>query len=403
MDDDLRRYFNYFVLLIIAFFPWINYILRRFHIPGSTIWDDIFILSIFVLSIAFHRKRFFTLFKNITVIWGILFAIITLFSFYINNYMFIAFVHEFRLFFEPFLLFLIILLLTPIDEVEFYIKCLILSSFLLAIVGIYQYIIKVPSSALWVDKELERASIYTRAFSIVGSPNVLAAYLEIALPLSLIFIIKKKGIISKLIYSVAFTGTLFGLLVTFGRAAWLSSSFSIFAGFMGYNPLIGTTFIIISVIIAVFIPVFRLRITTLFSKEYSNKSLNFGGRLFRWKQGILNASNHPWIGSGLGTFGGSASQKYGYFAGISMDSVYIKTLAETGWLGLTAFVLWVSWEVGQLFYKYYTKRNITILFIAVSLFSILLNMFTENLFDTWGISINFWGLLAIGEILSNEK
>jgi len=376
--------------------------MRRFHIPGSTVWDDIFILAVFVLAVTFNWKRFLSLLQNIIVIWGILFAVVALFSFYVNNYMLFAFVHEFRLFFEPFLLFLIILLLIPIDKIKFYIKSLILSSFLLAMVGIYQYIAKIPSSALWVDKELERASIYTRAFSIVGSPNVLAAYLEIALPLSLIFIIKKKKIVHKLIYSVAFVGILVGLFVTFSRAAWLSSSFSLFIGFMSYSPLVGITFIILGIAIIVFIPVFKLRITTLFSEEYLDKSLNLGGRLFRWKQGMLNVSNHPWLGSGLGTFGGSASQKYGYFAGVSMDSVYIKTLAETGWLGLIAFVLWVSWGVGELFYRYYTRKNITILFIAVSLFSILLNMFTENLFDTWGISINFWTLLAIGQILGDE-
>jgi len=42
----------------------------------------------------------------------------------------------------------------------------------------------------------------------------------------------------------------------------------------------------------------------------------------------MNGFEHPLLGTGLGTFGGSAAQKYGYFAYTSMDSVYINVLQK---------------------------------------------------------------------------
>ena len=393
-----KKYFNYFLLGVVAFFPWVNYFVRKFHLPFSNSWDDAFIFFVFVISLVIGAKNIKKLFSNPTFLFGLLFLSVTLFSFYFNNYFLVAYSHEARLFFEPFLIFVALMLIEPEkEEVHFFLKSIIVSYSFLALYGLYQYVKKVPTPPQWVDKDLEKSFIKTRAFSIIGSPNVLGAHLEVALPLPLIYIIKEKSRIKKVLWSIPFLIIGGGLLATFARAAWLSSAFSLFASALWISPLLGVIFIIFAGILFVFISPLRIRILSLFSSLYIQKSAQDRGRIFRWTYGVLNASDHPLLGSGFGTYGGSASQAYGFFAGQSMDSVYIKTLAETGWLGILTFIPWVSLGVGVILTRFMEEKKPLFLFIGAGLVAFLLNMFTENLLNnTAGIAYVFWALIAVG-------
>ncbi len=395
-----KKYFNYFFFGVVAFFPWINYLVRKFNLPFSNSWDDAFVFLVFIISLVVGAKNIKKLFSNPTFLFGLLFLSVTLFSFYFNNYFLVAYIHEARLFFEPFLIFVALMLIEPEKkEVHFFLKSIIVSYSFLALYGLYQYVKKVPTPPQWVDKDLEKSFIKTRAFSIVGSPNVLGAHLEIALPLPFIYIIKEKSTIKKVLWSVLFLIMGGGLLVTFARAAWLSSAFSLFTSALWLSPLLGFGFIVVAGLLVATVSPLRIRILSLFSSLYIQKSSQDRGRIFRWKYGILNASDHPLLGSGFGTYGGSASQRYGFFAGQSMDSVYIKTLAETGWLGILSFIPWVAWGIGTILTRFREERNPMFLFIGAGLVAFLLNMFTENLLNnTAGIAYTFWALTAVGII-----
>lgn len=398
----LKKYLNFFVLGVIAFFPWINYLVRKFNVPFSNYWDDAFIISAFVVSLLVGAKSIKKLINYPTFIFSLLFLSVTLFSFYLNTYFFVAYIHEARLFFEPFLVFIALILLAPDkEEVNYFIKSVIVSYSLLALYGLYQYVKKVPTPPQWVDKDLESSFIKTRAFSIIGSPNVLGAYLELALPLPLIYIIKEKSYIRKALWTILFLVLGGGLLVTFARAAWLASAFSLFASALWISPTLGFVFAFFTVLLVLLVSPLRIRVLSLFSSLYIQKSSQDRGRIFLWKYGILNASDHPILGTGLGTYGGSASQAYGFFAGQSMDSVYIKTLAETGWLGIISFIPWVAWGVGSILQRFLKEKNTIFLFIAAGLVAFLLNMFTENLMNTWGVSTAFWALTVVG-LVYNE-
>jgi len=398
----VKKYFNYFALGVIAFFPWVNYFVRKFHLPLSNSWDDAFIILVFIVSLGLGFRNIRKLFTNPTFMFGLLFLSVTLFSFYFNNYFLVAYIHEARLFFEPFLIFIALLLMEPDkDEINFFLKSIIVSYSLLALYGLYQYVKKVPTPPQWVDKDLESSVIKTRAFSIIGSPNVLGAYLELALPLPLIYIIKDKSYIRKVLWSILFLILGGGLLVTFARAAWLASAFSLFASALWISPALGIAFVVFAVLLVLLLSPLRIRVLSLFSSLYIQKSSQDRGRIFRWKYGILNASDHPLLGTGLGTYGGSASQAYGFFAGQSMDSVYIKTLAETGWLGILSFIPWVAWGIGVILARFRDEKNLIFLFIGAGLVAFLLNMFTENLLNTWGVSTAFWALTVAG-LVYNE-
>jgi putative inorganic carbon (HCO3(-)) transporter len=398
--ERLRKYSSFLIFFVLAFFPIIDYGWRRYKLPFSTIWDDLFLIAALIIALIIGFKKIRTLFNYPTFIFALLFATVSLLSFTVNTYLFIAFAHQFRLFFEPFVIFIIIVLLKPEkEEIKFYLKSLVFTMVFLALIGIYQYVKKVPTPVQWVDKSLEASSIYTRAFSIVGSPNILAAYLQFGVIISLFFLFTEEKFLTRLICAFAFFITGGGLLLTFSRGGWFAAAGSLFIGFLLFSPLLGIIAIATSGIVIGIVPVLRLRIISLLSSSYLQKSAN-NGRLFRWKNGVLNASYHPWLGSGLGTYGGSAGQKYGYFASTSMDSVYLNVFAETGWLGIVTFALWVSFGIGRILNKYLSKKNLIYLFIIIALLSTLIHMFVENIFDAWGIALNFWALTAIGEVFN---
>lgn len=397
--DTINSYLRKVFLFIFAFYPWVNYFLKKVPKLGS-VWDDLLIFAFVLFSILLGYRRLKELLNLPTVLFSILFATVSIFSFVFNNYLFLAFQHQLRLFLEPFIVFIGIYLINPTkNEVEFYLKNLAISTALLGFHGIYQYIVKVPTPSMWVDKELERSSIYTRAFSVVNSPNVLAGYLEIGLPVAVYLVWEKQNSLKKAFYSVLTLGIVFGLFLTFSRGGWIGGFSSLFLAFVVVSPVVGIGLILLLGITLFAVPILRLRVLSLIDPSYIQKSLEAGGRLFRWKYGVNNGFEHPLFGTGLGTFGGSAAQKYGYFSYTSMDSVYINVFAETGFLGIVSFLLWVFYGFVNYFVKFLDRRKFIYLFLGASLFAILVHMFVENLFNVWGLTSNFWIISALSEVI----
>ena len=188
VNSAIRRVF----LLLIAFYPWVNVVLRK--VPGlANVWDDLLILLFLAYAVVVCGKRIRQLVYLPSFAFALLFASVSMVGFVLNDYMFLAFSDQFRLFLEPFAIFIAVYLIKPEKrEIDFYLKSFVLSSVFLALHGIYQYIVKVPTPAAWVDADLEATAIYTRAFSVVDSPNRLASYLILALPISLIYLFDAK-------------------------------------------------------------------------------------------------------------------------------------------------------------------------------------------------------------------
>ena len=397
--DELNSFVRKAFLFLIALYPWINYVARRVPLLG-TVFDDLLVITFLVYALIVGRNRVVKIFESPTVLFAMLFVAVSLFSFFFNDYLFLAFQHQFRLFIEPFLVFISVVLVAPTkSDIEFYLKSLVFSTVLLALHGVYQYVTKVPTPAQWVDKALEGSTIYTRAFSVVGSPNVLAGYLEIGLPVAIYYVFEHKDYLKKIFYGFVSIVIIAGLFLTFSRGGWIGAFGSLFVGFVAFSPIIGIALIVFAGLAVFLVPVLRVRIFSLISPSYIDKSLNSGGRLFRWKYGLMNGFEHPLLGTGLGTFGGSAAQKYGYFAYTSMDSVYINVFAETGFLGIITFILWVSSSFSNFAARFFKERKTIFLFLGVALLALLIHIFVENLFNVWGITMNFWIISALSEVI----
>ncbi len=395
-----RRLAAQWFLLIVAYYPLLNWLIRKADLPFSTLWEEVVLGGFLVAALITSHRKLIPLLSSPVVVTALLFAAAALFGFALNSYYIGAFVHEARLAFEPFMAFVILWLLVDDHSAEllrWVVPHLIVAASIVAAIGVYQYIRKVPIPAQWLDKDTESGIISTRAFSLFGSPNVLAGYLEMILPLGLYASVAESRPLRRaglLLCSVVLGS---GLLLTLTRAAWLSTAGAFFVGLFLLHPWLGAGFAAAAGVLVMAVPTFRLRMTTLLSPEYVDKSNNLG-RLFRWRQAFVNVMGHPLLGSGLGSFGGSAAQKYGYFTGISMDSVWIRVLAETGILGFASYLAWFASAFASVAVRFFRTRDRLWLFTSIGLLALLVNLFTDNLLDSWAISLLVWTLFALGAI-----
>jgi len=387
-------------LLLVAYYPLVNWMIRKANLPLATLWEEIMLLVFLAFAVATSWRKIGRLITSPVVLTALLFGAATLLGYAANTYYIGAYIHEARLAFEPFMAFVILWLLVDGDAAGLLRETaphLVASATLVAFIGVYQYVRKVPVPAQWLDKATETGVISTRAFSLFGSPNVLAAYLETIIPLGVYVALVRTRWYERAIAvgCVLVMGS--GFLLTLTRAAWLSAAGSYFVGLLILNPALAGVFAAAGTGILIVVPTFRLRMTNLLSSTYIDKSNNLG-RLFRWRQAFVNLIDHPLLGSGLGTFGGSAAQKYGYFTGISMDSVWIRVLAETGMVGFALYISWLSSAFACVATRFFRSKDKLWLFASVGLLALLVNLFTDNLLDSWAISFVMWSLFALGAV-----
>ncbi len=287
---------------------------------------------------------------------------------------------------------------------------------LLGLHGIYQYIIAVPIPAGWVSRT--EMGVRTRVFSLTGSPNILGSLMVLIAPMVASMIYYSKRLWAKLFFT-AMTGAMcLCLLFTFSRGAWVGMVVAVvlFALFMDRRLLAIMGAGLASALI--FLPSIASRLTYLFTSDYAEASA-VGGRTLRWETGrLLLMENNPWLGFGLGRFGGAVAmnnkileetEEFSYFY---MDNYYLKTMVEMGYIGIAFFLLllgallvWGLRAVYQSGEKYQIGKDPLLRFVgndkamAVGILSglscVLAHCYFENIFEYPYIIPYFWGLAAL--------
>ena len=288
---------------------------------------------------------------------------------------------------------------------------------LLALHGIYQFIVAVPIPSSWVTST--ESSVRTRVFSITGSPNIFGSLLLMAAPCaaSMVYYFRSGW---KKFAALCVTGCIcLSILFTFSRGSWVGLIVAIilFSLFLD-KRLIGLMGIAMAGVLAL-VPSITSRLTYLFTNEYKTASA-VGGRALRWTVGKeLLYENSKWLGFGLGRFGGAVAMNnqvlekaYG-FEYFYMDNYYLKTLVEMGYIGiifyiaaLIAFVIMALRAIracgeGRVYGLYddaLTRNNGSLKCLAAGLFAgmtgVLVHCYFENIFEEPYMMAYFWGLAA---------
>ena len=104
---------------------------------------------------------------------------------------------------------------------------LVFSATLVALYGLFQYIVGVEMEAAWLDVE-NNPDIRTRIYSVFHNPNILAEYLIMTIPLSVSLFWHSKRIHKKIIFLGTTLIMSLALVLTLSRGGWLGFAFSAF-------------------------------------------------------------------------------------------------------------------------------------------------------------------------------
>ena len=299
----------------------------------------------------------------------------------------------------------------------------------MALHGIAQFILAVPIPDSWTTNS--EAAVRTRAFSITGSPNILGAYLVLSAPLLAGFAYQLEKLWAKLLCFCGIGAVMLCLLATYSKGAWVGMVVAVLVfALLLDRRLLGILAAGVSAVM--FVPSIATRILFLFTDEYATASA-IGGRSLRWEIGLSLLEESPWLGFGLGRFGGAVAMQNQYleitedFYYFYMDNYYLKIAVEMGYIGIAVFAfLMVSLLVaglkavmrakahkvtntrrdGSVKSHHYTGGTKPMMAgILAGLAGVAAHCFFENIFEEPYMMALFWGLaaaLAVGDRLKKE-
>ncbi|WP_250277925.1 O-antigen ligase family protein [[Clostridium] colinum] len=391
----------------LCLYPFIDFILRSFAPSIASIWDELLFIAMFLIwGYKYLRYRDQEGFKQTPLdLLVILFLIAMIVVLILNSPDYKISLEGFRAVVQYILwYFVIIQLLKDTNGAKRLCLIFVIVVSLMAIHGVYQYIIGVEMPAGWVDSK--EAGVRTRVFSILTSPNILGSLMTLALPLTLSFGAISKNNKTKALFYILALMMVACLIFTFSRGAWIGFGVAILAYVFLKDKRLLIPVIILGLLAIVLVPGIANRITYMLSPEYIESSLR-GGRLVRWLTGLQILKGTPLFGVGLGHFGGAVAinNNLSYLVGTEMvetfymDNYYLKTAVETGLFGLFAFVILMY----QIIINSIRTIRITTdkiskeleIGIFAGLFGVIVHNFVENVFEVPMMTSCFWLLVAV--------
>ena len=276
---------------------------------------------------------------------------------------------------------------------------LLWTTVLISFHGIYQYVVGVEIPTSWYDSRFE-TSVTTRVFSIIGSPNILGSLLVLMIPINLAFVINEQRWVKKLLYFGGLLAMILCLVFTLSRGAWLAFALAalIYAIIKDKRLLIPLA--VGGAIIMLAVPQIGDRIAYMLSPQYMESSAR-GGRIARWTMAIEAIKANPWFGEGIGRFGGATAMRH-IPGSLYTDNFYLKTLAEMGIVGFTAFIYLLyrgCIEAARVLRQLKEGQDRELFNLGVGIFTGLIGVLAhngvENVFEVPMMSSYFWLLLAM--------
>jgi O-antigen ligase len=288
------------------------------------------------------------------------------------------------------------------DQARALVNWLVALGTLVALHGVYQYIIGVPIPETWVDST---ETVRTRVFSIVGSPNVLGSFLVLLIPVTVSQLLSARGRAQKYLYTLCLAPMALSLIFTFSRGAWLAM-----VGALTIYGLIYNWRILLALAAAAYtapklVPAIGSRIGYMLSPAYLLSSAR-AGRVARWNAAINKVKNNPLTGEGFGRFGGAVAARH-IPSSNYVDNFYLKTAAESGLIGIAALA-WLLLSGVRCALNTYRRLNDPYLKglaggLIAGLLGVLLHNGVENIFEVPMMTTYFWLLLGMTAALPHLK
>ena len=371
----------------------------------ASIWDEVFLLgsaAYLILDLIFavkaRKPRVSPLDMPIISFLGAGLALMFIVSPFFN----IA-VAGYRATVQYILWFFVVLRLVQ-EEKDVVIVCCIFTvmTTLIALHGIYQYIVAVPIPDSWTTST--EYGIRTRVFSIFGSPNIMGDFMALMAPITASLAYYFKDYRLKVVMWGCVVLMCFACLFTLSRGAWFALAIAVFIfGLINDKKIL--VLCAFAILIALNIPAVSSRIDFLFTDDFKFASQS-GGRAGRKALALLYLTffSNPWFGFGLGMFGGAVAMQYKPYLWISycyVDNYYLKIMTEMGYIGISVFVLTLVCMLYNCLRSITRckKRKEPLGYIAGGMFSglcgVLVHCYFENIFEEPYMMAYFWGIVAL--------
>ena len=390
---------------LLAMYAFIDYLLRKYVVNISSIWDELFfvaMLCVWVYKGVRYRQEEGCKQSPMDVCLWIFVGIYTILLLFSPNLS--ISLEGFRAIIQYMLWYFVVLqLLKDKKSMRTLLLVLIGVVGIMAIHGVYQFVVGVEMPATWVESS---ESVRTRVYSILSSPNIFGSLNVLVFPICFSFAVIAKQIREKIFFGVLTIFMLASLAFTYSRGAWIGAVCAIGVYVMLKNRRLIVPTIIAGLCVLIFIPSIRNRFLFMFSMDYLSSSMK-GGRLIRWLTALDILKEHPLTGLGLGQFGGAVAMnnelttivKGQEISTFYMDNYYLKIAVEAGILGLVAFV-WLMYQVIAISFKTIgITRDIKMkemeMGILAGLSGVICHNFVENVFEVPLMTTLFWMLVAI--------
>lgn len=393
---------------LIPFFVILDFVIKEFSSGFMGLWDEalLLFLTIVIIQKRFREKKWFFHFTSLIyplVAFAILGILSAAFSPYVSLGQSIDGLRS--VIQSAWLFFILINADFNRNTLRLSLWLLLISSCVVSLYGLYQYIVGVPIPPKWVDKDLEMGM--KRAFSFLGSPNAFAGYSLLVTPIALGFFFQKKITPGKKIGFMLITLCLVGgLLSTLTRAAWLAfiPAMILFGIFIKQTKWM-VSLVVLMIGLMALSPSVQKRFTNFFTDQYQKKS-EIGGRTYRWDLAWSLVEDRPLLGRGPASYGGASAYRAQAFSGLYVDNYYLEILSNYGFLGFIAF-LWLILEIlrniGVFARKSYPEDQPVQYGILAGIIGFLLHNLAENLWEVVPLSIIFWFVIGISKSLAESN
>lgn len=332
------------LLCVVALFAPIDWILRT--VPGLTavagIWDDFFLIFalLWVLLRRASTKKPLPSRANLMDVYlafyllaGAVLLLFTVSNLGVN-------IEGYRASMEFMLMFFVVTrLLRDEKDFRFLYTAMLAVAFLIALHGIWQFVVGAPIPSNWVDGAEE--SVRTRVYSIFNNPNVMGAYMALFAPMAIGAAYASEDTATKVFYWFCGICMCFACLFTMSRGAWLALAIAAVVFSIAVDRKL-FFLLLAGGIASCFLPFVRSRIGYLFTTEFALSNAR-GGRSVRWEtaMGYLDQYDSWTLGLGYGIYGGAVAENNQFrpeLVYMYVDNYYIKILVENGIIGLGALL-----------------------------------------------------------------
>ena len=270
----------------------------------------------------------------------------------------------------------------------------------IALHGIYQYIVAAPIPEHWTDHA--ETAVRTRVYSIFGSPNIMGDFMVLFAPMTVGLAYSVKNKIGKLVLWGAAACMCLSCLFTMSRGAWVAMAVAVLVyALLADRRLLAL--MAVALVAALFVPFVANRLTYVFTNDFAESTAR-GGRAVRWAQTMEYLyKDNPVFGMGFGMFGGAVAMQNKVSTWMEYfytDNYYIKILAENGYVGLVSFLLMMAGLLWTGLRGWFRQRQSKVRSplcagMLAGLSGVLVHCYFENIFEEPYMAVCFWTVAAM--------